>query len=145
MSVFEKPNAADRAALEKLSAQELKELLRRLSDADAPTDAESRTMLEILELLEQREDGDYIRLDARAALRSFRREFLPAAETDPDAAEETPARPAAGRTGRRRRAAPEKESGSLPAFIAAFAAGKRLSEQEVDEIQRMIDDYRKEL
>ena len=116
MSVFEKPNAVDRAALEKLSAQELKELLRRLSDADAPTDAESRAMLEILELLEQREDGDYIRLDARAALRSFRREFLPAAETDPDAAEETPARPAAGRTGKRRRAAPEKESGSLPAF-----------------------------
>ena len=32
--------------------------------------------------------------------------------------------------------------GSLPAFIAAFASGKRLSKKEVDEIQQMIDDFR---
>lgn len=32
--------------------------------------------------------------------------------------------------------------GSLPAFIAAFAAGKKLSSREVDEIQRMIDEFR---
>lgn len=35
-------------------------------------------------------------------------------------------------------------SGSLPAFLAAFAAGKKLTAQEVDEIQRMIDDFRAE-
>ena len=34
--------------------------------------------------------------------------------------------------------------GSLPAFLAAFAAGKKLSKREVDEIQQMIDEYREE-
>ena len=34
--------------------------------------------------------------------------------------------------------------GSLPAFIAAFASGKKLTEREVDEIQDMIDQFRKE-
>jgi predicted transcriptional regulator len=31
--------------------------------------------------------------------------------------------------------------GSLPAFIAAFASRKKLSEKEIDEIKRMIDSY----
>jgi Predicted transcriptional regulator len=31
--------------------------------------------------------------------------------------------------------------GSLPAFLAAFAGSKSLSEQDVAEIRRMIDDY----
>ena len=35
-------------------------------------------------------------------------------------------------------------SGSLPAFLAAFTAGKPLTEQEIDEIQRMIDAFRRE-
>ena len=34
--------------------------------------------------------------------------------------------------------------GSLPAFIAAFASEKKLTDQEVDEIQQMIDQFRKE-
>ena len=33
--------------------------------------------------------------------------------------------------------------GSLPAFIAAFTKHQRLSEGELDEVQRMIDRYRK--
>ncbi len=33
-------------------------------------------------------------------------------------------------------------SGSLPAFIAAFASQKKLSKEEVDEIQKLIDAYR---
>ena len=33
-------------------------------------------------------------------------------------------------------------AGSLPAFLAAFAAGKQLSEQEVADIQAMIDRYK---
>ena len=33
--------------------------------------------------------------------------------------------------------------GSLPAFIAAFTSGKKLTEQEVEEIQRMIDEFKK--
>lgn len=32
--------------------------------------------------------------------------------------------------------------GSLPAFITAFSAGKRLSEEEVEVLQKMIDAYR---
>lgn len=35
-------------------------------------------------------------------------------------------------------------AGSLPAFIAAFTARKKLSGREMDEIQRMIDAFRKE-
>ena len=34
--------------------------------------------------------------------------------------------------------------GSLPAFIAAFTKHKKLSEKEIDEVQAMIDRYRKE-
>jgi len=32
--------------------------------------------------------------------------------------------------------------GSLPAFIAAFTSGKKLTEKEVDEIQKMIDEFK---
>lgn len=34
--------------------------------------------------------------------------------------------------------------GSLPAFIAAFATGKKLTGKEIDEIQKMIDGFREE-
>ena len=34
--------------------------------------------------------------------------------------------------------------GSLPAFLAAFASGRKLSEEEVADIRRLIDDYGKE-
>lgn len=33
--------------------------------------------------------------------------------------------------------------GSLPAFIAAFTKHQRISEAEIDEVQRMIDQFRK--
>ena len=36
----------------------------------------------------------------------------------------------------------ETFGGSLPAFIAAFTRGKGLSEEEADEIQRLIDESR---
>ena len=36
----------------------------------------------------------------------------------------------------------ESFGGSLPAFIAAFTRGKRLTEFEVDEIRQMIDNYK---
>lgn len=35
-------------------------------------------------------------------------------------------------------------AGSLPSFIAAFTGRKKLSEKEVDEIQKMIDSFGKE-
>ncbi|MBQ5567627.1 MAG: BlaI/MecI/CopY family transcriptional regulator, partial [Oscillospiraceae bacterium] len=34
--------------------------------------------------------------------------------------------------------------GSLPAFIAAFISRKELSAREADEIQKMIDSFKKE-
>lgn len=37
----------------------------------------------------------------------------------------------------------ETFSGSLPAFIAAFTSGKKLTAKEVDEIQKIIDAYKK--
>ena len=33
--------------------------------------------------------------------------------------------------------------GSLPAFIAAFTKHRKISEKEIDEVQRMIDRFRK--
>ena len=33
--------------------------------------------------------------------------------------------------------------GSLPAFIAAFTRHQKISEKEIDEVQKMIDKYRK--
>ncbi len=37
----------------------------------------------------------------------------------------------------------EDFGGSLPRFLAAFAGRRKLSEKEIDEIQSMIDEYRK--
>ena len=37
----------------------------------------------------------------------------------------------------------KKFGGSLPAFIAAFAKNRRFSKTELDEVQRMIDSFRK--
>jgi predicted transcriptional regulator len=34
--------------------------------------------------------------------------------------------------------------GSLPAFLAAFTSGKRLTEEEVDYLRRMVAEYDKE-
>ncbi len=34
--------------------------------------------------------------------------------------------------------------GSLPAFLAAFTRHRKISEKELDEVQRMIDRYREE-
>ncbi|MBE6718756.1 MAG: BlaI/MecI/CopY family transcriptional regulator [Ruminococcaceae bacterium] len=33
--------------------------------------------------------------------------------------------------------------GSLPAFIAAFTKHRKISEEEIDEVQKMIDNFRK--
>ena len=38
----------------------------------------------------------------------------------------------------------KKFGGSLPAFVPAFARSHRLSCQEIDEVQRMIDQFREE-
>jgi predicted transcriptional regulator len=38
----------------------------------------------------------------------------------------------------------KKFEGSLPAFIAAFTKHQKISEDEIDEVQRMIDQYRSE-
>ena len=39
----------------------------------------------------------------------------------------------------------ETFGGSLPAFIAAFASGRKISAQEADEIRRMIDEFESEM
>ena len=38
----------------------------------------------------------------------------------------------------------KKFDGSLPAFLAAFARGRKLSEKEIYEVQSMIDAFRKD-
>lgn len=37
----------------------------------------------------------------------------------------------------------KKFEGSLPAFVAAFTKHRQISEKEIDEVQKMIDQYRK--
>jgi predicted transcriptional regulator len=39
----------------------------------------------------------------------------------------------------------KKFGGSLPAFVAAFARNRRLTTDEIDEVQQMIDRFRKEM
>lgn len=39
----------------------------------------------------------------------------------------------------------KKFDGSLPAFVAAFARSRRLTADEIDEVQQMIDRFRKEM
>jgi len=36
----------------------------------------------------------------------------------------------------------KKFDGSLPAFVAAFTKSKKITPQEIDEVQRMIDRFR---
>ena len=38
----------------------------------------------------------------------------------------------------------ENFGGSLPSFLAAFASGKKLSSQDLEDIRRMLDEYDKE-
>ena len=38
----------------------------------------------------------------------------------------------------------ETFDGSLPKFLAAFARSKKMSDQEIDELQKLIDEYREE-
>lgn len=38
----------------------------------------------------------------------------------------------------------KKFEGSLPAFVAAFTRSARLSDQEIDQVQQLIDRYRQE-
>ena len=38
----------------------------------------------------------------------------------------------------------KKFEGSLPAFLAAFTRHRKMTEREIDQVQRMIDEYRKE-
>jgi len=37
----------------------------------------------------------------------------------------------------------KKFDGSLPAFVAAFTKHRRISEEEINEVQKMIDQFRK--
>ena len=37
----------------------------------------------------------------------------------------------------------KKFEGSLPAFIAAFSKGRKITKEEIDEVQKMIDAFRR--
>ena len=47
-------------------------------------------------------------------------------------------------TGQSRQFVDDSFSGSLPAFLAAFAQGGQLSEQDISEMRRLIENYGKE-
>ncbi|MBQ2662094.1 MAG: BlaI/MecI/CopY family transcriptional regulator [Clostridia bacterium] len=39
----------------------------------------------------------------------------------------------------------KKFEGSFPSFVAAFTKNRKMSEREIDEVQKLIDEYRKGL
>lgn len=87
MSNKDKFNAVDYAALEKMSTQELKDLLRKTFDQPALSDEDSNMILAISEVLDIRENnGDLIDVDVDAAWAKFQKEYLPLVDEDASSA-----------------------------------------------------------
>lgn len=87
MSNKDKFNAVDYTALEKMSTQELKDLLRKTFDQPALSDENSNMILAITEVLDIRENnGDLIDVDVDAAWEKFQKEYLPLVDEDASSA-----------------------------------------------------------
>ncbi len=87
MSNKDKFNAVDYTALEKMSTQELKDLLRKTFDQPALSDEDSNMILAISEVLDIRENnGDLIDVDVDAAWEKFQKEYLPLVDEDASSA-----------------------------------------------------------
>ena len=87
MSNKDKFNAVDYTALEKMSTQELKDLLRKTFDQPALSDDNSNMILAITEVLDIRENnGDLIDVDVDAAWAKFQKEYLPLVDEDASSA-----------------------------------------------------------
>ena len=88
MSNKDKFNAVDYTALEKMSTQELKDLLRKTFDQPALSDEDSNMILAITEVLDIRENnGDLIDVDVDAAWEIFQKEYLPLVDEDASSAD----------------------------------------------------------
>ena len=88
MSNKDKFNAVDYTALEKMSTQELKDLLRKTFDQPALSDEDSNMILAITEVLDIRENnGDLIDVDVDAAWEKFQKEYLPLVDEDASSAD----------------------------------------------------------
>lgn len=87
MSNKDKFNAVDYTALEKMSTQELKDLLRKTFDQPALSDEDSNKILAITEVLDIRDNnGDLIDVDVDAAWAKFQKEYLPLVDEDASSA-----------------------------------------------------------
>lgn len=87
MSNKDKFNAVDYTALEKMSTQELKDLLRKTFDQPALSDEDSNMILAITEVLDIRDNnGDLIDVDVDAAWEKFQKEYLPLVDEDASSA-----------------------------------------------------------
>jgi hypothetical protein len=83
----DKFNAVDYTALEKMSTQELKDLLRKTFDQPALSDEDSNMILAITEVLDIRDNnGDLIDVDVDAAWQKFQKEYLPLVDEDASSA-----------------------------------------------------------
>jgi hypothetical protein len=83
----DKFNAVDYTALEKMSTQELKDLLRKTFDQPALSDEDSNMILAITEVLDIRDNnGDLIDVDVDAAWEKFQKEYLPLVDEDASSA-----------------------------------------------------------
>ena len=88
MSNKDKFNAVDYTALEKMSTQELKDLLRKTFDQPALSDEGSNMILAITEVLDIRDNnGDLIDVDVDAAWEKFQKEYLPLVDEDASSAD----------------------------------------------------------
>ena len=88
MSNKDKFNAVDYTALEKMSTQELKDLLRKTFDQPALSDEDSNMILAISEVLDIRDNnGDLIDVDVDAAWQKFQKEYLPLVDEDASSAD----------------------------------------------------------
>lgn len=88
MSNKDKFNAVDYTALEKMSTQELKDLLRKAFDQPALSDEDSNMILAITEVLDIRDNnGDLIDVDVDAAWEKFQKEYLPLVDEDASSAD----------------------------------------------------------
>lgn len=88
MSNKDKFNAVDYTALEKMSTQELKDLLRKTFDQPALSDEDSNMILAITEVLDIRDNnGDLIDVDVDAAWEKFQKEYLPLVDEDASSAD----------------------------------------------------------
>ena len=141
MSKFDNFNTSDRKTLERMSTEELNELLRASAQPDSATD--ETTILLVLEVLEQREATEQPD-EVDAAWQKFERKYLAPAEAASEESEPKPAK--AARTEGTRKRKPIARVVGIAAAVALviFAAGSLITPVEGTNLWTVIANWTKE-